>query len=42
MITLGLSAGWTKTTSIVSPDWLIVPLARGVVGCLGKADSCSV
>jgi hypothetical protein len=42
MITLVLSAGWTKTISIVSPDWLMVPLARGVVGRFGKADSSSV
>ena len=42
MITLGLSAGWTKTISIVSPDWLMAPVARGVVGCWGKADSYSV
>ena len=32
MITLGLSAGWTKTISIVSSYWLMAPLARGVVG----------
>ena len=32
MITLGLSAGSTRTTSIVSPDALMVPLARGLVG----------
>ena len=39
MITLGLSAGSTRTTSIVSPDALMVPLARGVVGSLGKAEA---
>jgi hypothetical protein len=27
---------------MVSPDALMAPLARGVVGCLGKADSSSV
>ena len=32
MIMLGLSAGWARTTSMVSPDWLMGPLARGVVG----------
>jgi hypothetical protein len=42
MITLVLSAGWTKTISIVSPNWLMAPLARGVVGRFGKADSSSV
>jgi hypothetical protein len=31
MITLGLSARWIKTTSIVSPDWLMAPWARAVV-----------
>jgi hypothetical protein len=31
LITAGTSAGWTKTTSMVSPDALIVPLASGVV-----------
>jgi hypothetical protein len=42
MITLVLSAGWTTTISIVSPNWLMAPLARGVVGRFGKADSSSV
>jgi hypothetical protein len=32
LITAGMSAGWTKTTSMVSPDVLIVPLASGVMG----------
>ena len=32
MIALGLSAGWIKTISIVSPDALMAPCARGVVG----------
>jgi hypothetical protein len=31
MITLGLSAGWTKTISIPSPDALMAPLASSVV-----------
>jgi hypothetical protein len=35
MITLGLSAGWTKTTSIMSPDWLIWPEASGVTSDIG-------
>jgi hypothetical protein len=42
MIMLGLSAGWTRTTSMVSPDWLMGPLARSVVECLGKAELRSV
>ena len=32
MITFWLSLGWMKTTSIVSPDLLMVRLASGVVG----------
>jgi hypothetical protein len=35
MITLGLSTGWTKTTSTLSPDALIVPLAEGRSGMIG-------
>jgi hypothetical protein len=41
IITLGLSAGWTKAISILSPDWLMVPLASGVVE-LDKAELRSV
>jgi hypothetical protein len=32
LIAFGWSAGWIKTTTMLSPDALIVPLARGVVG----------
>ncbi len=34
----GILSGWIRTISIMSPDWLMVPLARGVMGCLGKAE----
>jgi hypothetical protein len=36
-----MSAGWTMAVSILSPDWLIVPLARALVK-LGKAGSYPV
>jgi hypothetical protein len=36
MITLGLSAGWTKTISIVSSDWLMAPGGEGRGGMLGQ------
>jgi hypothetical protein len=42
MITLGLSVGWTRTTSMVSPDWLIAPLVRGVVDDGTRRNSPSV
>jgi hypothetical protein len=34
----GASAGSTSSTLSVSPDWLMAPPARGVMGCLGKAE----
>jgi hypothetical protein len=40
--TAGMLSGWINSTLIVSSDALMVPLAKGVMGCLGKADSYSV